>query len=423
MDMQGLIMLPNIHNDDVKNIWQKTYLDSFLAQGWPSSKNEDWKFTSLSQLLTDSFDIALELGGDIAEKQAPKLPGNKHKYSLIFRNGVLDSELSHAGDENVRFSNLLDDDHALSLLKNNLLENHPIFNLTLGAMQSAVLIDVSETQVEQTPLIDLSFVGGIRKQSAHPVVVIRVAEKAQVKISEFHASANGLSAPIIVVDLAKGAVCDHIRCQVADLDTSQLGLSLVNQDAESDYNNFSFSSGGDVSRAEMHLNLNGENAQCKLSAIYLGREDQHLDITTRLYHNVANCTSDQIIRGVLDDRARGVFQGKIRVAQDAQKTDGQQMTRALLLSRETEADTKPELEIFADDVVCSHGATVGEIDENQLFYLVSRGIPTAQARAMLIEAFLIDTLTHIRAPELSEQVQFHIQDWVLKSALLSANNV
>ncbi|MDC3311831.1 SufD family Fe-S cluster assembly protein, partial [Alphaproteobacteria bacterium] len=87
------------------------------------------------------------------------------------------------------------------------------------------------------------------------------------------------------------------------------------------------------------------------------------------------------------------------------------------------ADTKPELEIFADDVVCSHGATVGEIDENQLFYLVSRGIPTAQARAMLIEAFLIDTLTHIRAPELSEQVQFHIQDWVLKSALLSANNV
>ena len=145
-----------------------------------------------------------------------------------------------------------------------------------------------------------------------------------------------------------------------------------------------------------------------------------MDVTTRLYHNVANCKSEQIIRGVLDDRARGVFQGKIRVAPNAQNTDGQQMTRALLLSRETEADTKPELEIFADDVVCSHGATIGEIDEHQLFYLVSRGIPIMKARSMLIKAFLVDTLSQIRVPQLEKQAELQLHNWVSTSNQLTA---
>ena len=115
-----------------------------------------------------------------------------------------------------------------------------------------------------------------------------------------------------------------------------------------------------------------------------------------------NCTSNQIIRGVLDDTAKGVFQGKVLVARDAQKTDGQQMSRALLLSRQAEADAKPELEIYADDVVCSHGATVGELDETHLFYLKSRGITEDDAKNMLIEAFLIDALEQVRHDTLAE---------------------
>ena len=411
-------MLPELTQLNVKNNWQKTHLDNFVKMGWPSSKNEDWKFTSLSQMLKKPVEIALTAQGDDARhKMAPSIQG---ACRVVFRNGIYDSEMSGGNHSNIVISNLIEDDDAISFLNEASLSHHPVFNLTIAAMQSAILIDIDASKTEPISVIDLSFVGGLINQSSHPLVMIRIAKNATVRISETHASKNGLSAPIVILQLDDGAVCDHVRCQIADLDSSQLGLSLVNQNTGSDYRSFSLTSGGDISRTEMHLNLNGENASCHLSSIYLGCEDQHMDITTRLYHNVANCKSEQVIRGVLDDRARGVFQGKIRVAPDAQKTDGQQMTRALLLSRETEADTKPELEIFADDVVCSHGATIGEIDEHQLFYLVSRGIPVMQARSMLIEAFLIGTLSQIRVPELESQVEYYIQDWISNSAQMSA---
>ena len=131
-----------------------------------------------------------------------------------------------------------------------------------------------------------------------------------------------------------------------------------------------------------------------------------------MHHFVPNCTSDQVIRGVLDDTAKGVFQGKVLVARDAQKTDGQQMSRALLLSRKAEADAKPELEIYADDVVCSHGATVGELDETHLFYLKSRGIHEDLARAMLIEAFVADALEKIRETTLADILTDSVNLWM-----------
>ena len=410
-------MLPELANIEVKNSWQKTHLNNFIKMGWPSSKNEDWKFTSLLQMLEKPLKVDLNTQGDRDQKKIPLI---QEASRVIFRNGVFDSDLSRDRNTNVLISDLFEDDYAIAQLRQVPLDNHPIFNLTLGATQSAILIDIVETNSEHVTLLDLSFMGGVTNQTSHPLVMIRVAKNTKLKILETHVSKNAISAPIVVLNLEDGAVCEHLRCQVADLDTTQLGLSLVNQNSSSDYRSFSLSSGGNISRTEMHLNLNGENATCNLSAIYLGCKTQHMDITTRLYHNVANCKSEQVIRGVLDDRARGVFQGKIRVAPGAQKTDGQQMTRALLLSRETEANTKPELEIFADDVVCSHGATIGELDEHQLFYLTSRGIPITQARSMLIEAFLIGTLSQIRSPQLKEQAEYYIQDWITNSAQFSA---
>jgi Fe-S cluster assembly protein SufD len=158
--------------------------------------------------------------------------------------------------------------------------------------------------------------------------------------------------------------------------------------------------------------LAAESSDCRLSAIYLGRKSQHHDITTNMTHARGHCQSNQVIRGVLDDSARGVFQGKVHVAQDAQKTDGQQMSRALLLSRKAEADAKPELEIYADDVICAHGATVGELDENQLFYLKSRGISHNLARAMLIAAFLDDAVNVIENVDLAAILRPQVTAWM-----------
>ena len=154
-----------------------------------------------------------------------------------------------------------------------------------------------------------------------------------------------------------------------------------------------------------------------LSAIYLGAGEQHHDITTITHHAHHSCASNQVIRGVLAEQSHGVFQGKVCVAPDAQKTDGQQMSRALLLSRDAEADAKPELEIFADDVVCSHGATIGELDETHLFYLKSRGIPEDEARALLIEAFLIDGLEQIEDQQLAEFLTDAVRAWAAKASV------
>lgn len=213
--------------------------------------------------------------------------------------------------------------------------------------------------------------------------------------------------------MAGDAKLQHIRLQAEASHTTHLGLNQMQMGKNSQINSFAISMGGALSRLETHSLFLGSDAELAQSAIYLGRDRQHHDITSFVAHEIRDCASRQLIRGVLDDKARGVFQGKVRVAPDAQKTDGQQMSRALLLSRDAEADAKPELEIFADDVVCSHGATVGELDENLMFYLKSRGIAEEDARNMLIDAFLVDTLDEIEDPDFAAFMTSQINRWSL----------
>ncbi len=161
------------------------------------------------------------------------------------------------------------------------------------------------------------------------------------------------------------------------------------------YDGFVLSVGARLARHEVRAELAGRHIEYGINGVYLGAGDQHHDLTTFIDHAMPNGTSHEMVKGVLTGRARGVFQGKILVRPDAQKTDGFQMNRALLLSRDAEVDSKPELEIYADDVKCSHGATVGELDDDQLFYLTARGIPPARARALLVEAYVQEAIALI----------------------------
>ena len=260
--------------------------------------------------------------------------------------------------------------------------------------------------------LQLVFTGGDEQTSSHPLIFVKIGAAAQVSFAEIHASNASLSAPVLAFDIGAGAIVDHIKLQTDSAQTTHLALSVFNVAETADVNSFSAAIGAKLGRHESHAHLQGEEITIALSSLYLGRQTQHQDITTKMFHNVPNCTSNQIIRGVLDDTAKGVFQGKVLVARDAQKTDGQQMSRALLLSRKAEADAKPELEIYADDVVCSHGATVGELDETHMFYLKSRGISEDEARNMLIEAFLLDALESIRSAPLGDILRQAIHGWM-----------
>jgi Fe-S cluster assembly protein SufD len=376
------------------------------ATGWPDRRAEQWRFTRLSSV--EKMDLR---PAEMAAKQpaavAASLPDNA--VILSFSNGVLDMAGLAALPGGVTASLLSDNDAALAALAELVPAAHPISNLSLAAMTTGLHLDIAGTV--EVPII-LVFTGDDNGVSAHPVISVRLADGASAVMAEWHQSSVGLSAPLMGIIVGDKARLDYAKVQQESSASAHLAATGLKLGEGSVFEGFQISAGGQLARLETHIVLSGENADCTLSAIYLGRDKQHHDITTNMNHAKGHCLSNQIIRGVLDDSARGVFQGKVHVAPDAQKTDGQQMSRALLLSRKAEADAKPELEIYADDVLCAHGATVGELDDTQLFYLTSRGIDRKTARSMLIAAFLDDAIDSITHPALADMLRPVTTAWM-----------
>jgi Fe-S cluster assembly protein SufD len=376
------------------------------ATGWPDRRAEQWRFTRLSSV--EKMDLR---PAEMAAKQpaavAASLPDNA--VILSFSNGVLDMAGLAALPGGVTASLLSDNDAALAALAELVPAAHPISNLSLAAMTTGLHLDIAGTV--EVPII-LVFTGDDNGVSAHPVISVRLADGASAVMAEWHQSSVGLSAPLMGIIVGDKARLDYAKVQQESSASAHLAATGLRLGEGSVFEGFQISAGGQLARLETHIVLSGENADCTLSAIYLGRDKQHHDITTNMNHAKGHCLSNQIIRGVLDDSARGVFQGKVHVAPDAQKTDGQQMSRALLLSRKAEADAKPELEIYADDVLCAHGATVGELDDTQLFYLTSRGIDRKTARSMLIAAFLDDAIDSITHPALADMLRPVTTAWM-----------
>ncbi len=390
--------------------WQET--------GWPDHHAEQWRFTRLSGV--EKMDLRpAQNGGALPEAQAisAKLPDNA--VVLSFDNGILDMTGLCDLPRGVTASQLDGNDTDLAKLADLVPQSHPISDLSLAAMSSGVLLEF--TGSVEAPII-LAFTGDDKSLSTHPVVSIRLQSGASAVLAEWHQAAVGLSAPLMSIDVGAEARLSYAKVQQDSITSAHLSATGLRLGERAFFDGFQISVGGELARLETHIDLSGENADCTLSAIYLGRGNQHHDITTNMSHGSGHCFSKQIIRGVLDDKARGVFQGKVHVAPDAQKTDGQQMSRALLLSRKAEADAKPELEIYADDVLCAHGATVGELDETQLFYLTSRGIDRQKARAMLISAFLDDAIDDISHSGLAEMLRPVTTAWMSATSVADARD-
>ena len=391
--------------------WQR-----WREKGWPDHQAEQWRFTRLSGV--EKMDLrpaqnAAAVPG--AKAISAKLPDNA--VVLSFNNGVLDISGLSDLPPGVSASQLDGNDTDLVKLADLVPQSHPISDLSLAAMSSGVHLEF--TGAVEAPIV-LAFTGDDKSLSAHPVVSVRLQDGASAVLAEWHQAAVGLSAPLMSIDIGAEARLSYAKVQQDSTASAHLAATGLRLGEAAVFDGFQISVGGELARLETHVTLSGENADCTLSAIYLGRGNQHHDITTNMNHANGHCLSKQIIRGVLDDKARGVFQGKVHVAPDAQKTDGQQMSRALLLSRKAEADAKPELEIYADDVLCAHGATVGELDETQLFYLTSRGIDRQKARAMLISAFLDDAIENISHAGLADMLRPVTTAWMSATSAVDA---
>jgi Fe-S cluster assembly protein SufD len=271
-------------------------------------------------------------------------------------------------------------------------------SLNAAMATDGVVVGVADDVVLTKPL-HIVHVATQSSASSFTRSLLRVAKGARVTLVESFVAANGAQGyqvnDAVVLWAGEGADVQHVRLVEDARDASNISTAIVTLNGRTQYNTFSLTTGSVLSRYQAFVRFGGEGANASINGVNLLKDQQHGDATLVIDHAVPHCQSREIFRAVVDDRAHSVFQGKIIVQPDAQKTDGKMMTRALLLSDGAEADNKPELEIFADDVTCGHGATVGALDESLLFYLRARGLSEKEAQALLIQAFIGEAIESI----------------------------
>ena len=357
---------------------------AFQALGFPTRKVEAWKYTDLNALTQAGFGEALT-----AVDGAVALPERAAPGRVVFVDGRFRADLSDADLPVRSLARALDDVEGLlgSLAR---IDDLPLVALNTALFEDGIFIDLpAGTDAGAIELLNVTLAD--RPVALHPRHLVRLGAGAKlVLIERSVAIGEGryLHSPVFEFDLGEDAHVTHARLQQEGKAGIHLATTFARAAAKATYDSFLLHAGGKLSRSEAHVTLAGPKAAAHLNGAQLLADGQHGDCTTFLDHAAPDCASRQTVKTVLAGRSRGVFQGKIHVHQVAQRTDGYQMNQALLLSDQAEIDSKPQLEIYADDVKCSHGATVGELDEDQLFYLRARGIPAAIARSMLIEAFL-----------------------------------
>lgn len=391
-------------------------LETFRRHGLPTARLENWKFTSLTGL----------------ERQVPPQPANEGSidaarlnaaamkadaFRLVFVNGRFDAAasklaglprgvrllpLSQSGPELPAALASAGDDRAAALAE-----------LNAAFASDGLLLQVDDGVVLDRPVELLAFGAPALVNLRH---LVRLGRKAEAVLVENYRDAGlaeaGWSNIVAGVELAEGAKLTHIRLQGESAVTYHAALGRVSVGVNARYAHVSVQSGGKIARHELQVEFAGRNAEVDIQGLVLARGTAHIDHTLHLHHALPDCRSNQLFKHVVDDQGHAVFQGGIRVAPHAQKTDAQQLSRTLLLADRAQIDTKPELEILADDVKCSHGASIGDVDAQQLFYMQARGIPAAEARRLLLSGFAYEIVSAVPEGALRDHVEAFVEAWL-----------
>jgi len=405
--------------------------DAFMRLGLPTKKLEDWRFTNVGPLSDRPYELASIAHSDDqtinnaikALVQQATLDEGFHR--LVFINGRYSDEWSLLHDvpvgvviDNLRSAICDHPRDVQTLLASDLDFNDSAFAaLNTAFVDDGAFIGVPDEVTLDRPvhLVFLSI--GNDHTVSHPRNLIRLGKhsKAHVIESYFgHGNAYFTNA-ITQVTLDESSELDHHKLQHEQIGALHIALTEVDQRTNSRFRSHYFSLGASLARNELNCVLDGERIETTLNGLYMPTGDQLMDCRTRINHAKPHCKSHELYKGILDDRAKGVFNGKIFVHQDAQKTDAKQSNQALLLSDDAVVNTKPQLEIYADDVRCTHGATIGELDLAALYYLRSRGIPADLARKILIFAFANDVVQGVELPA----VRRHLESVLLSGHELS----
>lgn len=394
---------------DVVRLHRQCAAKAFSTLGLPTTRDEDWKYTDLSRLpaamgqdlweLTDRSEVPVPAAGEIEARAIPDLDA----YQFVFIDGRFSSgDLSMPEGVTVRpLADLLEDKPDLAMELLELEEDAPLYNgfVALNAAMAAdgICICIADGVCLDKPV----YVLNINAHTAHVRHGIALGRNATATVIEHFSGVSddvGLTNTMTNIRLSGGAGLSHYLLQQEPGKRFHYNRVEVEQKQDSYYDSHSIALGATLSRTDITVHLAGEGAQCLLNGLYITGGRQHSDHHTRVDHAMPNCTSKEMYKGILDGRSRAVFNGKVVVHENAQQTDAQQSNDNLLLSAGAEIDTKPELEIYADDVKCAHGATIGQMDEDQVFYLRTRGLAEADARSALTFAFAGDVLGRIPLP-------------------------
>lgn len=392
---------------------RRAALGRFAAVGLPHRRIEEWKYTDLRSTLKDAFAPAAKADISPADLEVALGPlAAVAARRIVFVNGAYAANLSatFAADSGINVAALAEalSGGLASLTAEGVDEGqNAVLALNAAFVTDGAVISIADGADVAEPLMIVNVRVGSEAQSTAARNVIKIGAKAKAIIIEAFVTAPGAAANAqtnTATEITVGDAADvvHVQCVADQGEATHLANWLTTLGAAAVYRGFQFTLGTRVARNGINIVYAGEGAKLDLSGAFLARGSEHIDTTLVVDHAVPKCESRELFKGVLADQARGIFQGKIIVRPDAQKTDGKQMAQALMLSPDTEFDSKPELEIYADDVVCGHGSTVAEIDDDLMFYCQSRGIPPAVARALLVQSFIGEALEKVENDGLRE---------------------
>ena len=390
-------------------------INRFLELGMPTVKDEEWKYTSLKDLMSKQFSISStsEFNED---KELAEYLDNKD-INLVFINGIFNVGLSSFKDlENgLTITNLKEAYAENELNLEALLKKYDVKNETaFVSLNNAIALDGTYIKIEKNSVIKklihiVHVTSSSVEQLTNPHTIISLEESSEANVLESHISFNDdsryLSNALTDIFLEESSNLKYCKAQKESLNAYHIGNTRVIQKRNSVLDGFSLICGAKITRNNLDIILDGEGINSTLNGLYSLYGEQHADNHTSVHHREESCQSNQLYKGILNGSARAVFNGKIFVHQKAQKTNSYQLNKNLLLGDKCRIDTKPQLEIFADDVKCTHGATVGQLDEDELFYLQTRSIARTAAIKMLAHGFVDDLLSQIKSEDVKRKLQ------------------
>lgn len=396
-------------------------IKNFEAVGFPTKKQEAWKYTSLNSIIKEDYSLFPKKTKALDFKDVKKyFLHDLDTYKLVFIDGIFSAYLSattHDGIDVCTMSAALNKSKYKPIIDvyfNKIAQEESLTSLNTAFAKEGAFINIPKGKVADKPIEVIHFSTGAEDAfMGQPRNLIIAEENTEVQIIERHQSLTSnavLTNSVTEIFAAKRALVDYYKIQNDTLTASLVDNTYIEQHHESIVSVHTFSLGGNVTRNNLNFYQKGEYMDSILKGVTIIEGKQHVDHHTLVHHQVPNCESHQDYKGIFDEKSTGIFNGKVIVDKIAQKTNAYQSNNNILVDDKATINSKPQLEIFADDVRCSHGCTIGQLDESALFYLRSRGIGKKEARALLMYAFANTVLESVKIPQLKQRITKQIAD-------------